>query len=131
MKFASREYTGKDVNVDKLAEAIKTFFSEEGFKIQDGVHPKGHLIQVRKGGIFRTLLAMDRAFTIIVEGDSSDVKVKIGVGKWLQDLGVAALEAFFFAPVVAFIEVPESLWSYEIEHQFWHHIENQIELGLQ
>ncbi|MCL4314769.1 MAG: hypothetical protein M1454_03490 [Candidatus Thermoplasmatota archaeon] len=129
MKQIVREYQGKNVDPKKVAELIKSFFAEENFKVQDTEHPKGFLIQATKGGFLRTLLSMDRAFTITVSGDASDFKVALGVGKWIQNLGVAAAEAFFITPVVAFVEVPEALWSYEIEHQLWHYLENQIELG--
>jgi hypothetical protein len=131
MKTATREYNGKNVDLDKLAQLIVEFFNEEHFKTQSGKHPDGILIQAKKGGVFRTLLAMDRAFTIVIEGDQSNFKIKMGVGSWLKDLGVAAIEIFFVSELVAFVEVPEALWSYEIEHQLWHYIENQIELGIQ
>ncbi|MEM3237917.1 MAG: hypothetical protein QXO58_05120 [Thermoplasmata archaeon] len=130
MKYAMREYTEKNVDLDKLEQSILDFFKEEGFKTQSAKHPNGTVIQAKKGGVFRTILAMDRSFTLLIEGSSSDFKIKIGVGKWLQDLGVAALETFFLSPLVAFVEVPESLWSYEIEHQIWHYIEMQMEMGL-
>ncbi len=129
MKEITRDYQGKNVELKKVAELVKTFFTEEGFKVQDTEHPRGFLVQATKGGFLRTLLAMDRAFTIVIEGDPSDFRIRVGVGKWLQDLGVAAVEAFFITPVVAFIEIPEALWSYEIEHKLWHFVENQIELG--
>ena len=83
------------------------------------------------GGFFRTILAMNRAFTIVVEGEKNDFRVRIGVAEWLADLGMAAVESFFISPLLAFVEVPESLWSFEIEHQLWHFIENQMELGIQ
>ena len=85
----------------------------------------------KKGGFFRTILAMNRAFTIVVEGEKNDFRVRIGVAEWLADLGMAAVESFFISPFLAFVEVPESLWSFEIEHQLWHFIENQMELGIQ
>ncbi|MEM0155972.1 MAG: hypothetical protein QW597_05160 [Thermoplasmataceae archaeon] len=131
MRTAIREYYGKNVNLDKLGQLIVEFFNEEHFKTQTAKHPNGIIIQAKKGGVFRTILAMDRAFTIIIEGDQSDFKVKIGVSAWLMDLGIAAIETFFIAGALAFIEVPEALWSYEIEHQLWHYVENQVELGIQ
>ena len=129
MKEIIREFQGKNVDPKKVADITSQFFTEEGFKVQSASHPKGIIVQATKGGFLRTLLAMDRAFTIVIEGDLSDFKIRLGVGKWLKDLGIAALEAFFLTPLAAFIEVPEALWSYEIEHQYWHFIENQIELG--
>ncbi len=131
MKYAQRDYVGKNVNLDKLEALIEEFFKEEGFRLQSSKHPNGYLIQAKKGGIFRTLLAGDRAYTILVEGTSSNFKIKVGVGEWLKNLGLAALESFFLTPLLAFVEVPEALWSYEIEHHLWHYIETQIELGIQ
>ncbi|BAB59744.1 TVG0593813 [Thermoplasma volcanium GSS1] len=131
MKYAIREYKGKNVDLSKLSSIIENYFREENFVTQSSQHPRGYVIQAKKGGIFRTILGMDRAFTIVLVGDSSDFKVQIGVGKWLQDLGVAAIEAFLITPVVAFVEVPESLWSFELEHEFWQFLENQINLGIQ
>lgn len=131
MKNAIREFQGKDANLEKLSELITDFFKEEGFRTQFAKHPHGFLLQARKGGVMRTLLAMDRALTVTVQGDKNDFKIRIGVAKWLKNLGVAAIEAFFLSPLVAFIEVPEALWSYEIEHHLWHYIETQIELGIQ
>ncbi|MCL5437965.1 MAG: hypothetical protein M1148_02055 [Candidatus Thermoplasmatota archaeon] len=127
MKQAMREYTGKNIEIDKLGEMIKNYFMEEGFITQSSNTPKGYLLQARKGGFFRTILAMDRAFSVTIQGNSSDFTVKIGVSKWLKDMGVAALEAFFLSPLVVFIEVPEALWSFELEHKLWHYIEDQIE----
>ena len=49
MKFAQRDYVGKDVNIDKLEGLIEEFFREEGFKIQSSKHPNGYLIQAKKG----------------------------------------------------------------------------------
>lgn len=131
MKMATREYNGKNIDLDKLGQHIVEFFNEEHFKTQSGKHPDGILIQAKKGGVFRTILAMDRAFTIVIEGDQSNFKIKMGVGSWLKNLSVAALETFFISEFAAFIEVPEALWAYEIEHQLWHYVENQIELGVQ
>ncbi len=131
MRYAQRDFVGKNTNLDKLQNLIQDFFKEEGFKLQSSKHPNGYLIQAKKGGIFRTLLAANRAYTVIIEGEPSNFKIKIGVGEWLKDLGVASLESFFLSPLLAFVEVPEALWSYEIEHHLWHYVETEIELGIQ
>jgi hypothetical protein len=54
----------------------------------------------------------------------------MGVAKWLQDLGVAAIEAIILTPLLLFIEVPESLWVFETERELWKYLEEQINLGL-
>lgn len=131
MRYAQRDFVGKDTDLDKLRNLVEQFFKEEGFRLQSSKHPNGYLIQAKKGGIFRTLLASDRAYTIVIDGNSSNFKVKIGVGDWLKNLGIAALETFFVTPLLSFVEIPEALWSYEIEHHLWRYIETEIELGIQ
>lgn len=42
----------------------------------------------------------------------------------------SCFRGIFAVSVIVFVEVPESLWSYEIEHQLWHFIGTQIGLGL-
>lgn len=131
MKYTIREYNGKNVEPQKVAELVEQFFREEGFKVQTGKGSNAYIVQAQKGGFFRTLLAMNRAFTAIIKGDKDDFMVKLGVAEWLADLGMAAIESLFLSPAIAFVEVPESLWTFEIEHQLWHFIENQIQLGIQ
>jgi hypothetical protein len=73
------------------------------------------MIQTRKSGILRDLLAADGAFTVTVTGDANNFRVSFGIGKWAQNLGVALVEGVALVPLVFFVEVPISLWSYEIK----------------
>ena len=131
MRYTTREYNGKNVDLQKVSDLIEQFFEEEGFIVQAAKGSKGYVVQARKGGFFRTLLAMNRAFTAVIVGDKDNFTVKLGVAEWLADLGMAAVESLFLSPIIAFVEVPEALWSFEIEHQLWHFLENQIQLGIQ
>ncbi|MEM0139358.1 MAG: hypothetical protein QXZ44_01905 [Ferroplasma sp.] len=131
MKTKDREYSGKNINLDKLASITEQYFQNEKFKTQLGKHPNGTLIQATKEGLLRSIAGMDRAYTITISGTPDEAKISIGMGKWLQDLGVAAIESFLITPELAFLEVPESMWGFEIEDKFWKYIENQINLGIQ
>ena len=131
MKFAQRDYLGKRVNLDQLQGLIESFFGEEGFRTQSLKHPQGYIVQAKKGGIFRTILAANRAYTIIIEGSPSNFKIRIGVADWLKGLKNEVTEPFFTNPMMAYLEIPEALWSYELEHQMWHYIETQVDLGIQ
>lgn len=44
MKNAMKEYSEKNIDLDKLAQSIINFFSEEGFKTQSAKHPNGSII---------------------------------------------------------------------------------------
>lgn len=130
MKNAIREYDGKNIDLSRLADKVQEFFDKQKFKVQRASHPKGIVIQAQKSGIIRTIFAADQAITVTITGDPDHVVVRMGVAKWLQDLGVAAIEAIILTPLLLFIEVPESLWVFETERELWKYLEEQINLGL-
>jgi len=41
--------------------------------------------------------------------------VRFGVGKWIQHLGVAALEALLVAEIFLIVDIADSAWSLEVE----------------
>jgi len=121
---------GKGCNLDLLSDSIEENFQVQKYQTQSTTRPDGWVIQARKSGILRDLVASDRAFTVTVTGDPDNFKVSFGIGKWAQNLALAILEGIALAPLVFFIEVPMSMWSYEIEREFWNFIENQVELKV-
>jgi hypothetical protein len=130
MRVKSTDYVGKGCNLDLLADAIEEHFQVEGYQTQALKRPDGSMIQARKSGILRDLLAADRAFTVTVTGGSNNFRVSFGIGKWAQNLGVALVEGVALVPLVFFVEVPISLWSYEIEKEFWDFVEKQVDLKV-
>lgn len=129
MRFAQRDYFGKHINPESLKNIIMDFFSEEGFRVQWFSHPDGFVVQAHKGGVFRPILRKDGSFTISIEGDEFDYKVRIGISRWIEKAGEKRIEKMLHHPSSEFDETPESLWTYEMEHHFWHYLETQIELG--
>jgi hypothetical protein len=130
MRVASRDYMGKGCNLDLLADAIEEKFQGEKYETQSSKVNDGWVIQARKAGILRGLVAAERAFTATVSGEPNNFKVSFGIGKWTQNLGMALLEGIALAPILLFVEVPISLWSYEIEREFWDYVEKQVELKV-
>jgi hypothetical protein len=39
------------------------------------------------------------------------------VGKWLQNIGVTALEVLFLSELFVFVDVPEMLWNSHVENE--------------
>jgi hypothetical protein len=130
MQVASREYFGKNCNLEHLADSIEEYFSTQKYQVQSAKKDDGWVVQAKKEGILRDLLAADRAFTVTVTGDPSNFKVSFGIGKWFQNLAYAALESLILVPAVLFVEVPITLWSFEIESKFWGFIEGEVELRV-
>ena len=69
-------------------------------------------------------LSPDRAFTILVSGDPNNFTVRIGIGKWLEHRGVAALETLLLSDLVLVVDVAETAWNVEIEDKLAEQIES-------
>jgi hypothetical protein len=59
----------------------------------------------------------DRALTISITGSSADFTVRVGIGKLIKDLEVAAVETLFAGELFLVIDVAESTWNFEIEEK--------------
>jgi hypothetical protein len=130
MKVASRVYVTKNCNLEHLADSIEERFSTQGYETQSTKTDQGWVVQARKKGMLRDILAADRAFTVAISGTPNNFIVSFGIGKWVQNIGMAAIEGFFIYPLIFFVEIPVSLWSFRIENQFWRYAESQVELRV-
>jgi hypothetical protein len=84
------------------------------------------VIQAKKGGFLDKIIAADRALSILVSGDPNDFTVKIGIGKWLEHLGVAALETLLLSELFLVVDVAETAWNFEIENKLAKEIESLV-----
>lgn len=75
----------------------------------------GTIIQAQKAGILRDIITADRAFTILIAGQPSDFTITVGIGKLIQNLAVAAVETLFVTWLFLAVDVPEMLWTREVE----------------
>jgi len=76
---------------------------------------EGLVLQAKKGGFLRGVVDADRAMTITITGTPEDFTVRVGIGKWLQHLGVAAFETLLISDLFLVVDVAESAWNLEIE----------------
>ncbi|MDG6937397.1 MAG: hypothetical protein JRM79_03130 [Nitrososphaerota archaeon] len=98
-----------------LSQQIAQQLQSDGYKASMATAPLGTVIQAQKGGILKDLVAAERAFTIMVTGQSDDFSVHIGVGKFFQNLGVMAAEALLLAELFLAVDIPEMLWTEHVE----------------
>ena len=108
-------FQNKNKDLDQLAQQIATQLQSEGYKVQSTTAPLGRVIQAQKAGILRDIITADRAFTIMVTGQPDDFTIHIGIGKWIQNIAVAAAEALLLSVLFLAIDVPEMLWTRHIE----------------
>ncbi len=90
----------------------------DGYKTQINTSaPVGIVIQAQKAGILRDLITADRAFTIMITGDPNNFAIHIGIGKWIQNIAVAASEAILLSLLFLAVDIPEMLWTRHVENE--------------
>jgi hypothetical protein len=109
-------FEGKGTDLSALQSHIEQYLKSDGFTVQTST-PSGEVavIQAKKGGFMREVVAADRAFTIAIKGTSNDFTVHFGIGKWLEHLGVAAVETLLISELFLVVDVADSMWNIEIE----------------
>lgn len=55
--------------------------------------------------------------TILISGAPDDFTVRTGVGKWLEQLGVAAVETLLLSELFLVVDVAEMAWNVEVEEK--------------
>jgi len=113
----SEHFEGKGTNLTALELHLTEYLEADGFKVQTSPpSDQGTVLQAMKSGFLRDIVSADRAFTITITGSSSDFTVRFGIGKWLQNLSVAAIETLLISELFLPIDVADSLWSLEVEN---------------
>jgi hypothetical protein len=51
----------------------------------------------------------------MVAGQPNDFTIHIGIGKWIQNIAVAAAEAVLLSALFLAVDVPEMLWTRHVE----------------
>ena len=110
-------FQDKNWNLDELSNRIMQQLQADGFKTQSKIVPLGTIIQAQKAGILRDIITADRAFTIMVSGQPNDFTVHVGIGQWVQNLAVAAVEALLISVLFLAVDVPEMLWTTHVEKE--------------
>lgn len=108
-------FQNKNRDLDQLASQIQSQLNSEGYKTQYANPPLGRVIQAQKAGVLRDIVTADRAFTILITGQPNDFSVHIGIGKWVQNLAVAAAEVLLVSLLFIAVDVPEMLWTRHVE----------------
>lgn len=108
-------FQGKNTDLNELSKKIVSQLSTEGYKTQSATAPLGIVIQAKKAGILRDIITADRAFSILITGQPNDFSIHIGIGKWIQNLTVMAVEAILLSWLFLAVDVPEMLWTEHVE----------------
>lgn len=111
-------FEGKGTDLAALQSHIEEYLKNDGYTVQTSApSSEGTVIQARKAGFLREIVDADRAFTITIKGDPHDFTVRFGIGKWLEHLGIAAIETLLISDLFLVVDVADSLWSLEVENK--------------
>jgi hypothetical protein len=120
-------FQGNDTDLSALQSHIEEYLKNDHFTVQSSAESdQGTVIQARKGGWLAGVIDADRALTISITGTPADFTVRIGIGKWLQHLAVAAFETLLLSDLFLVVDVAESAWNIEIEDKLAKDIESFI-----
>jgi hypothetical protein len=123
-------YQGKNTNLEALRDNIISYLQSDGFKIQSTRQTAGgSLIQAQKGGFLRELITAERALNILIQGEPNNFAVRVGIGKWLQNIGVATIETLLISELFLPLDVGEMLWNVEVEKKLLQKIDDFVNMG--
>lgn len=122
-----QHFQNKGTDLSALADKIEAYLKSEGFSTQRSAPSgQGTVIQAKKGGFLRGVVDADRALSIMISGSPGDFTVRIGIGKWLEHLGIAALETLLLSDLFLVVDVAESAWNIEIEDKLAKQIDSLV-----
>ncbi|HMK62479.1 MAG TPA: hypothetical protein VK386_02575 [Acidimicrobiales bacterium] len=120
-------FQGKGTDLGALQQKIEDDLKSDGFTVQTSApSSQGAVLQAKKGGFLRGVVDADRALSIMISGDSNDFTVRVGIGKWLEHLGVAALETLLVSDLFLVVDVAETAWNFEVEEKVIKQIETSV-----
>lgn len=111
-------FQSKNVDAAQLQSKIEDYLKSDGFTVQSSPgSDHGVVMQARKGKFLAEVIDADRALTIYLSGSPDDFIVRIGIGKFLQHLGIAAIETLLLSDLFLLVDVAEMAWNHEIENK--------------
>jgi hypothetical protein len=110
------QFQGKGTDLGALQSHIEQYLKTDGFTVQTSApSSEGVVLQAKKGGFLRGIVAADRAMTISIKGTPADFTVHVGIGKWLEHLATAAIETLLISDLFLIVDVADTAWNFEIE----------------
>jgi hypothetical protein len=104
------------MSLTELSKRIIEYLNQEGYETQNAEGFLEILIQARKESILKDLAMADRCLTILLLGQPDDFNVRVGIGRWFQNLTAQTVEAIISFGVFLRVDIPEMIWNENIEN---------------
>src|SRR5580658_9211491 len=123
-------YQGRNTDLNGLRQNVVAYLQSDGFKVQmPRPSQGGTLIQAQKGGFLREIITAERALNIMIQGEPNNFSVRVGVGKWVQNIAVATVETLLISELFLPLDVGEMLWNVEVEKKILKKIDDFVGMG--
>jgi hypothetical protein len=110
------QYQGRNTDLNALEDGIVNYLRGDGFKVQIPKSSDGAwLVQAQKGGFLREIISAERALNIMIQGQPNSFSVRIGIGKWIQNAAVTAVETIALSEIFLPVDVAEMAWTVHVE----------------
>ena len=120
-------FEGKGTNLGELQQKIDSYLQSDGFTVQTSApSDQGTVLQAKKGGFLRGIVDADRALSILISGNPNDFTVRIGVGKWVEHLAVAAVETLLISDLFLLVDIGETAWNLEVEDKLVKEVQSVV-----
>ena len=117
-------YAGRNTDLTALNNSIVKYLQSDGFKVQaPRLSSGGYLIQAQKGGFLRDIISADRAFNVTIQGQPNDFNLRMGIGKWIQNVGVTVVETALLSPLFLPLDVADMAWTTHVENGVFKNID--------
>lgn len=125
MKMKEKTYS-KQVDLSSLTQGFAEYLQNGGWRVQQSGDGQKALIQAQKAGILRDIITADRALTFSFENAPEGLRVGVGIGKWLKNIGIAVVEALILSELFLAVDIPEMLWSEHVEKELMRELDERI-----
>jgi len=121
------QWHGNNVDLDKLSEGIKQFFTERLFETMLKKTPKGHKIEAATERILNVQLKI----SVNISGDPNDFKIEFIADKRNRGLLSPSMIIGYIASTIgggAFLRKELNLQEAleKLEKAFWNHLDKQV-----
>jgi hypothetical protein len=90
----------QDLDTRKLANTLENAFKADGYNVQELGKDDDIAVQIKKGGLGRSITGMEQAITVRMRKQSGETDVSVGQAKWADKAGVEVIGALVFWPLM-------------------------------
>jgi len=94
------EAFSRDLDTNGLAKKLERTFGDEGYKVQEIGGGDDIAVQIKKESTARAVVGLQQAITVRMQKQGSQTKVSVGQAKWADKVGVEAIGAIAFWPLM-------------------------------